>query len=151
MKMALGAIGNPSASMKHEAHRGGERVPVARGALESGAALLCASVFGNGLNYLLMLFLARQVGAADFWRYALGLAISKALLLVAIAGVDTGAIEFVPGRSCVRTGRGLTPCGSNRGGFRDGSWLDRRARPAALGDSLSVRLYGKPGPATALR
>lgn len=63
--------------------------------MEGGASLLVASMFGNGMNYFFMLFLARQLGTEDFGIYALGLTIFNALLLVAIAGVDTGAIKFV--------------------------------------------------------
>ena len=71
------------------------RVSRLQGFFEGGSTLLLASVFGNGMNYFFMLFLARQLGTEDFGIYALGLTIFNAVVLVAIAGVDTGAIKFV--------------------------------------------------------
>ena len=62
---------------------------------EGGLALLVSSAVGNGLNYLFMMFLARQLGMEDFGLYALGLTIFNILVFIVIAGVDTGTIKFV--------------------------------------------------------
>ncbi|MBX9658634.1 MAG: flippase [Nitrospiraceae bacterium] len=150
MKMALGAIGNPSASMKHDANRGGERISVARGTLESGAVLLCASVFGNGLNYFFMLFLARQLGMEEFGLYALGVTLFNTALLVGCAGLDTGVIKFVSAymgqgrvddaRRVIATAVTIVTLLGVVAGI--GFW--------AMAASLSTQLYQKPGLAVVL-
>ena len=97
--------------------------------------LLLASVFGNGVNYLFMMFLARQLGMEDFGIYALGLTIFNALLLVAIAGIHTGTIKFESDISRARTCRSCAPGDCDCWWDRDRFWLDRRVRLASLGDS----------------
>ena len=63
--------------------------------MENGAAVLAASLFGNGLNYFFMLFLARQLGMEQFGLYALGVTLFNTALLVGCAGLDTGVTKFV--------------------------------------------------------
>jgi O-antigen/teichoic acid export membrane protein len=64
---------------------------IARG----GGALLLASAFGNGLNYVFGIFLARTLGAEEFGLYALALTIFNMVSLTAVFGMDIGAIKFV--------------------------------------------------------
>lgn len=118
--------------------------------MEGGVSLLVASVFGNGMNYFFMLFLARQLGAENFGLYALGLTIFNALLLVAIAGVDTGVIKFVSeyraqgqedaARRAIATAVVLVM----------GFGLIAGLSLFFLAAPLSVQLYGKPGLMTVL-
>lgn len=61
----------------------------------AGSAVLLASIFGNGLNYLLGVFLARSFGAMQFGLYALGLTFFSTLTLIVPLGMDTGAIKFI--------------------------------------------------------
>ncbi|OGW52008.1 MAG: hypothetical protein A2V62_06295, partial [Nitrospirae bacterium RBG_19FT_COMBO_58_9] len=70
-------------------HRRTERLVVA------GSAVLLASVFGNGLNYLFGVFLARTMGADQFGLYALGLTFFSTLALVVPLGMDAGAVKFI--------------------------------------------------------
>ena len=64
------------------------------GIFERGAALLVFSALGNGMNFLFMMFLARQLGMQDFGLYALGLTIFNTVLLLVTTGIDTGAVKF---------------------------------------------------------
>lgn len=59
-----------------------------------GSALLLASAFGNGLNYLFGIFIARSLGPENFGIYGLGLTIFNVLSLTAIFGLDVGTIKF---------------------------------------------------------
>jgi len=61
----------------------------------SGAIVLLASVFGNGIAYLYSIFLARRLGPAGFGVYALGLTIFNVLLLIAPLGMETGVVRYV--------------------------------------------------------
>ena len=61
----------------------------------ASSAVLFASVFGNGLNYLFGIFLARSLGIDQFGLYALGLSIFSTLAMVVPLGMDTGAIKFI--------------------------------------------------------
>ncbi len=90
MNTARSATGNQPI-----AARPGSSFTAVTRAFESGAALLGASVVGNGLNYFFMLFLARQLGMEHFGLYALGVTIFNTVLLIAYAGLDTGVIKFV--------------------------------------------------------
>lgn len=138
------------AASSDQALEGLNRSTHVNGLVEGGSLLLAASVFGNGMNYFFMLFLARQLGAEEFGIYALGLTIFNALLLVAIAGVDTGAIKFVSeyraqgqeeaARRAVATAVVLV----TGFGLIAGLGLFLSAVP------LSVQLYEKPGLATVL-
>jgi len=60
-----------------------------------GGLLLLASAFGNGLNYVFGIFLARTLGSDDFGLYALAITLFNILTLGAVFGMDTGAIKFV--------------------------------------------------------
>lgn len=61
----------------------------------AGSAVLLASVFGNGLNYIFGVFLARSLGADQFGLYALGLSFFSSLALVVPMGMDAGLIKFI--------------------------------------------------------
>ncbi len=61
----------------------------------AGSAVLLASIFGNGLNYLLGVFMARSLGAMQFGLYALGLTFFSTLTLIVPLGLDAGAIKFI--------------------------------------------------------
>jgi len=60
-----------------------------------GGLLLLASAFGNGLNYIFGIFLARTLGPDEFGLYALALTLFNILTLAAVFGVDIGAVKFV--------------------------------------------------------
>lgn len=60
----------------------------------SGGILLLASAFGNGLNYLFAIFVARSLGPENFGIYGLGLTIFNILSLSVVFGLDVGAIKF---------------------------------------------------------
>jgi len=60
--------------------------------------LLLASVFGNGVNYLFMMFLARQLGMEDFGVYALGVTLFNTLILLVTTGFDSGTVKFTSER-----------------------------------------------------
>lgn len=65
---------------------------------EGGTLLLAASVFGNGINYLFLMFLSRQLGTEEFGTYALGVTVFNTLLLLMTNGVDSGVVKFVSDR-----------------------------------------------------
>ncbi len=69
-----------------------------QGLFEGGSTLLLASIFGNGMNYLFMMFLARQLGMEEFGLYALGITVFNTLLLLLTTGVDSGTVKFVSDR-----------------------------------------------------
>lgn len=58
-------------------------------------AVLVASAFGNGLNYVFSVFLARALGPMEFGLYALGLTIFNTISLIMVFGMDTGVMKFV--------------------------------------------------------
>jgi O-antigen/teichoic acid export membrane protein len=62
---------------------------------QSGGVLLLASAFGNGLNYLLGIVLARALGASQFGLYALGMAMVTVLTLIGVFGLDRGVVKYV--------------------------------------------------------
>ena len=61
----------------------------------SGSVVLLASAFGNGLNYVFGIFLARTLGAEEFGLFALALTIFNMVTLTVIFGMDIGATKFV--------------------------------------------------------
>ncbi len=61
----------------------------------AGSAVLLASAFGNGLNYLFGVLLARSLGADQFGLYALALTFFSTLTMVVPLGMDAGAIKFI--------------------------------------------------------
>lgn len=60
-----------------------------------GGLLLLASMFGNGLNYVFGIFLARMLGPVDFGLYALALTLFNILTLAVVCGIDVGVVKFV--------------------------------------------------------
>ncbi len=113
--------------------------------MESGASLLVASVFGNGMNYFFMLFLARQLGAEDFGIYALGVTMFNTLLLVAMAGVDTGAIKFVSEYRAQGQAEAARRAIATAVVLVTGLGLIAALGLLLSATPLSVQLYGKPG------
>jgi O-antigen/teichoic acid export membrane protein len=69
----------------------GDMQRIARG----GSVVLLASVFGNGLNYLYAVFIARSLGPTAFGLYALGLTIFNVLIILTPLGLETGVVRFV--------------------------------------------------------
>lgn len=61
----------------------------------SSAVILLASVFGNGLNYLFGMYLARTLGPVDFGLYALGMTVFNIVVLFAPLGMETSVMKFV--------------------------------------------------------
>lgn len=61
----------------------------------AGGAMLFGSTFGNGLNFVFGIFVARALGPNQFGLYALGLTIFNTLSLIVPLGLDTGVIKFV--------------------------------------------------------
>ena len=61
----------------------------------SSAVILLASVFGNGLNYLFSMYVARALGPVDFGLYALGLTVFNIVVLFAPLGMETTVMKFV--------------------------------------------------------
>jgi O-antigen/teichoic acid export membrane protein len=61
----------------------------------NGGAVLLASAFGNGLNYVFGIFLARTLGPEEFGLYALALTIFNMVNLTVIFGMDVGTIKFI--------------------------------------------------------
>src|SRR5689334_5784326 len=57
--------------------------------------MMAGSIIGNGINYLFMLFLARQLGIEDFGIYALGLTLFNTVVLLSTVGLDSGAVKFI--------------------------------------------------------
>lgn len=74
------------------------RVSRLQGLFEGGSTLLLASVFGNGMNYLFMMFLARQLGMEEFGVYALGVTLFNTMILLATTGFDSAAVKFTSER-----------------------------------------------------
>ncbi|WP_053381852.1 flippase [Nitrospira moscoviensis] len=68
--------------------------PVSHLATNSVTVLL-GSAFGNGLNYLFGLYLARTLGPVDFGLYALGITVFNILVLFAPLGMETAVMKFV--------------------------------------------------------
>jgi O-antigen/teichoic acid export membrane protein len=61
----------------------------------AGGALLVASFFGNGVNYLFGIFLARMLGAEDFGLYTLGIGFFNAVVLLVLFGFNMGIVKVV--------------------------------------------------------
>jgi len=61
----------------------------------SSAVILLASVFGNGLNYLFSMYVARALGPVDFGLYALGITVFNIVVLFAPLGMETTVMKFV--------------------------------------------------------
>ncbi len=112
---------------------------------EGGLAVLVSSAFGNGLNYLFMMFLARQLGMEDFGLYALGLTIFNILLFIAIAGVDTGTIKFVSEYHAQRRTEDVRQALTTAMTMVMGLGVIAATGLLLVADPLFGQLYGKPG------
>lgn len=62
--------------------------------LQGGGLFLLASFFGNGLNYLFGIFIARNLGSEQFGLYSIGLTVINILLFIVPVGMDTAIIKF---------------------------------------------------------
>lgn len=115
-----------------------------------GSLLLLASAFGNGLNYVFGIFLARTLGPDDFGLYALAVTLFNILTLAAVFGMDTGAIKFVShhlvGGQLRKAAVTLVAAAS----MALGSGLLAALGLVSLASSLAV-VYGKPEVASICR
>lgn len=150
MNLHAGAQHSPTATSEKTAPQDLNRTSPVNGLFEGGSLLLAASVFGNGMNYLFMLFLARQLGMEEFGLYALGITIFNTLVLLVTTGVDSGAVKFVSDRLAF---------GDHAGARRiaAGAWLTATGAGGVLAVGLILAaspvassLYGKPGLAPVL-
>jgi O-antigen/teichoic acid export membrane protein len=66
------------------------------GMAKGTAAVLGATAFGLGLNYLYGICLARALGAEAFGEYALGLALFNLFSVFATMGLDHALLQFIP-------------------------------------------------------
>jgi len=135
---------------EEEALKGLIKVSPLQKLFEGGSMLLFASVFGNGMNYFFMLFLARQLGMEEFGVYALGLTIFNALLLVAIAGIDTGTIKFVSEYRAQGQAAAARRAIATAVTLVTGFGLIAALALLLSATPLSARLYGKPELTTVL-
>ncbi len=62
---------------------------------EGGLVMLLASAFGCGLNYLLMLYLARALGASEFGVYVVGVTLFNTVTLLVVFGMDSAVVKFI--------------------------------------------------------
>ncbi|MFI5305246.1 MAG: lipopolysaccharide biosynthesis protein, partial [Nitrospiria bacterium] len=62
--------------------------------LQRGGLFLLASLFGNGLNYLFGVFIARNLGSEQFGLYSLGFTLINILLFIVPMGMDTAIVKF---------------------------------------------------------
>jgi len=125
----------------------GERVRIG----QAGGALLCASLVGNGLNYLFLIGLSRLLVPTEFGIYALGLTIFNLVALVTVFGLDTGATKFVSHHL------GLSQEADSRRMIVQIVWLGgvwgglAGLVLAFVGQPLATGLYDKPDLASVLR
>ncbi len=63
---------------------------------KKSSLILAATVFGLGLNYFYSIVLARILGAMEFGIYALGLTVFNLVSTLAVAGLDSAVLRFVP-------------------------------------------------------
>src|SRR5215467_9731643 len=71
------------------------------------AFLFIATFFGLGLNYLYAVVLARVLGPEQFGLYALGLGCFNLLSVIALAGLDSAVLRFVPALRAQNDARGI--------------------------------------------
>lgn len=65
--------------------------------IASGSTLFFVGTFlGLGLNYIYAIVLARLLGPEQFGLYAIGLGCFNLLTVIALAGLDTAVLRFVP-------------------------------------------------------
>jgi O-antigen/teichoic acid export membrane protein len=109
-----------------------------------GSVLLLASAFGNGLNYLFGIFLARTLGPDEFGLYALAVTLFNILVLGTVFGVDTGAVKFVSyhlGEGQLRKAKAVLVAAASTA-FSSG--LITAIGLAVLAPSLALVVYGIP-------
>ena len=120
----------------HQRHT--ERLVVA------GSAVLLASIFGNGLNYLFGVFLARSLGADQFGLYALGITFFSTLALVVPLGTDAGAVKFISERREHEDVHGTSKIIVQSVGVTFFASICVALCLAGLSPIISETLYGKP-------
>ncbi|MEB8387398.1 oligosaccharide flippase family protein [Rhodobacteraceae bacterium KMM 6894] len=66
------------------------------GSARAGALAVAAKLGGAGLGILVNVILARLMGAEDFGRYALGIALGTVIAVLGSGGMPFGAVRYVP-------------------------------------------------------
>jgi O-antigen/teichoic acid export membrane protein len=109
-----------------------------------GSMLLLASAFGNGLNYVFGVFLARMLGAEEFGLYALALTVFNMLTLTVVFGLDVGTVKFVSQHLAngqrARAGDTIVAAGI----LAFGSGVAAATVLASLAHPFAVALYDRP-------
>lgn len=78
-------------------------IPPARKALQvhnlarGTVTVMLITFFGLGANYLYGIYVARQLGAEIFGLYSIGLSLFNLLAIMAVMGLDSAVLHFVPG------------------------------------------------------
>lgn len=111
---------------------------------EGGGLLLLASAFGNGLNYIFGIFLARTLGPDEFGLYALALTLFNILTLATVFGVDIGIVKFVSHHLVegqLRRAKAILIAAASMA-FSSG--LIAAIGLAVLAPSLALTVYGNP-------
>jgi len=117
---------------------------------EGGMALMAGSVLGNGLNYFLMMFLARQLGMEEFGIYALAVTLFNTLILLVTTGVDSGTVKFTAERLALGDRSGARRMAMGAWSIAAGGGLLAAIGLAIAATPLASAVYGKPGLASLL-
>ena len=133
-----------------EASEGLRQVPRLKGLFEGGSMLLLASVFGNGMNYLFMMFLARQLGMEDFGIYALGITLFNTLILLATTGFDSGTVKFTSEHLALGDGPAARRMVAAAWSIAAGLGVLASIALAVAATPLASTVYEKPGLAPSL-
>ena len=110
----------------------------------SSAVILLASAFGNGLNYLFSLYVARALGPADFGLYALGITVFNIVVLFAPLGMETAVMKFVSQQASPDGMASVRKTIASGVGVAAGFGLHLALCLAFSSDLLSRTLFGKP-------
>ena len=110
----------------------------------SGGAVLIASAFGNGLNYLFGIFLARMLGVEAFGLYALALTIFNMISLTVIFGMDVGMVKFISHHLAEGQWAKARDAIVAAATLSFGTGLAAAVSLALCADSIAVGLYNKP-------
>jgi len=129
---------NPAQTEAASSRQSTERLVVA------GSAVLMASLFGNALNYLFGVFLARTLGAEQFGLYALGLTFFSTMVLVVSMGTESGTVRFVSERRERRDRAGVESIILQAAGVTFIASVLVAICLAGLAPLISERLYAKP-------
>jgi O-antigen/teichoic acid export membrane protein len=128
-----------------EARKGLKQASHTNGLFEGGSMLLLASVFGNGVNYLFMMFLARQLGMEDFGVYALGVTLFNTLILLVTTGFDSGTVKFTSERLALGDGPAARRMVVAAWSIAACLGILASIALAVMATPLASGVYGKPG------